>query len=304
MAVSTPPKAPGGPAASRRPSADRGSARLWTALTLPGTVWMTLFFVSALLLIIMLSFGVTDDLGNPRFGHTLANWSQLGDSAYVDAIIRSFLYAALCSVICLVIAYPVAYVIALYGGRYKNALIAAIVVPFFANYLVRMYGWSTVLADDGPVLKALRAVGLPGSVHILNTGFGVVMGLVYGFVVFMVLPLYAALERMDVSLIEAGRDLYGGPLRTFLFVTVPATRQGALAGLVLVFLPAMGDFVSAQLLGGPNQIMIGNLIQQKFFDGQNWPLGCALTVLLMLLLLVAMSGYLRQTRRDEKEATR
>ena len=153
--------------------------------------------------------------------------------------------------ICLVVAYPVAYAIALHGGRYKNALIAAIVVPFFANYLVRMFGWSVLLSDDGPVLKLARGSACRASFHILNTTAGVILGLVYGFVVFMVLPLYAALERMDVSLIEAGRDLYGGPLRTFLTVTVPATRQGALAGLVLVFLPAIGDFVSAQLMGGP-----------------------------------------------------
>ena len=140
--------------------------------------------------------------------------------------------------------------------------------------------------------------------HILNTNFGVILGLVYGFIVFMMLPLYAALERMDVSLIEAGRDLYGGPLRTFLTVTVPATRQGALAGLVLVFLPAIGDFVSAQLMGGPNQIMIGNLIQQKFFEGNNQPLGSALTMVLLLVLLIGMVGYLRRARRDEEDARR
>ena len=115
-------------------------------------------------------------------------------------------------------------------------------------------------------------------------------GLVYGYIVFMVLPLYASLERMDGSLIEAGRDLYGSALQTFLTVTVPATRAGAYAGLALVFLPAMGDFISAQLLGGPDNLMIGNLIQDKFFAGQNWPLGAALTMALMVLLLVCMSG--------------
>lgn len=282
----------------------KARTRLWTFLLLPGTAWMALFFLTALLLVVALSFGATDELGNPRFSTTSQNWTALADTAYLSVILRSFLYAALCAVICLVIAYPVAYTIALHGGRYKNALIAAIVIPFFANYLVRMYGWSTVLSDEGPLLTALYGLGLPQSVRVLNTGFGVVMGLVYGFAVFMILPLYAALERMDTALIEAGRDLYGGPLRTFFFVTVPATRQGALAGLVLVFLPAMGDFVSAQLLGGPDQIMIGNLIQQKFFDGQNWPLGSALTVLLMALLLIGMSGYLRQARKDEREATR
>lgn len=288
----------------RTRSATAGT-KLWNWLTLPGTLWMSAFFVSSLLLVAALSFGTTDALGNPRFGRTLANVTALGDPVYRDVLLRSLEYALLTSAVSLLIAYPVAYTIALHAGRLKNALIAAIVVPFFANYLVRMYGWSVVLSDDGPLLRALRAIGLAGPhTKILNTGFGVIAGLVYGFVVFMIIPLYAAMERMDVSLIEAGRDLYGGPLRTFLFVTVPATRQGATAGLVLVFLPAVGDFVSAQFMGGPNQLMIGNLIQNEFFEGQDWPLGAALTMLLMAVLLIGMFGYLRRTRKDEAEAVR
>ncbi|MFF2198217.1 ABC transporter permease [Streptomyces sp. NPDC058157] len=281
------------------------TSRLWTWLLLPGTLWMTAFLLASLLLVAALAFGTTDPLGSPRFGLDPGNLAALADHAYLTVLLRSLGYALLTCLISLAVAYPVAYAIALHGGRYKNALIAAVVVPFFANYLVRMYGWSVVLSDDGPVLKALRAAGLAdGGTRILQTGTGVVAGLVYGFVVFMVIPLYAALERMDTSLIEAGRDLYAGPLRTFLLVTVPATRQGAAAGCVLVFLPAMGDFVSAQLMGGPDQIMIGNLIQDKFFQGQNWPLGSALTMLLMAVLLTGMLGYLRRARKDEAEAAR
>ncbi|MFG2196469.1 ABC transporter permease [Streptomyces sp. NPDC048639] len=279
-------------------------ARLWTWLMVPGTLWMIGFLIASLVLVATLAVGTTDPLGNPRFGFNLDNITALADPAYRDVLIRSLGYALATCLICLVVAYPVAYAIAMYGGRFKNLLIAAIVVPFFANYLVRMYGWSVVLSDDGPLLKALRSVGLAdGDTHILQTGPGVIVGLVYGFIVFMIIPLYAALERMDISVIEAGRDLYGGPLRTFFFVTLPATRQGAAAGAVLVFLPAMGDFVSAQLMGGPDQIMIGNLIQDKFFQGQNWPLGSALTMLMMAVLFVGMLGYLRRTRKDEAEAT-
>ncbi|MFD9220610.1 ABC transporter permease [Streptomyces sp. NPDC060064] len=282
-----------------------GGTRLWTWLMIPGTLWMTGFLIASLLLVATLAFGTTDPLGNPRFGLNFENITAMTDPAYRAVLLRSLGYALLTCVICLVIAYPVAYAIALHGGRFKNLLIAAIVVPFFANYLVRMYGWSVVLSDEGPLLKALRAVGLADSdTKILQTGTGVVAGLVYGFIVFMIIPLYAALERMDVSLIEAGRDLYGGPLRTFFFVTLPATRQGAMAGCVLVLLPAMGDFVSAQLMGGPDQIMIGNLIQDKFFQGQNWPLGSALTMLMMAVLFIGMLGYLRRTRKDEAEAAR
>ncbi|NEA53006.1 ABC transporter permease [Streptomyces sp. SID13666] len=285
------------------PGPSASGARLWTWLMVPGTLWMTGFLIASLLLVATLAVGTTDDLGNPRFGFDLSSIRALADPAYADVMLRSLGYALLTCVICLLVAYPVAYTIALHGKRFKNALISAIVVPFFANYLVRMYGWSVVLSDDGPVLTTLRKLGLADSgTKILNTGFGVVAGLVYGFIVFMIIPLYAALERMDVSLIEAGRDLYGGPVRTFFHVTLPATRQGAAAGLVLVFLPAMGDFVSAQLLGGPDQIMIGNLIQDKFFQGQNWPLGSALTMMLMLVLLIGMLGYLRRTRKDEAEA--
>ncbi|WP_432074907.1 ABC transporter permease [Streptomyces wuyuanensis] len=301
---------PDGHAAADTRSRTRGrgaasGARLWTWLMIPGTLWMSAFLIASLLLVAALALGTTDPLGNPRFGFNPDNIAAMADPAYRAVLLRSLGYALLTCAICLVVAYPVAYAIALYGGRFKNLLIAAIVVPFFANYLVRMYGWSVVLSDDGPLLKALRAAGIAdGTTRILQTGGGVVAGLVYGFVVFMIIPLYAAMERMDTSLIEAGRDLYGGPLRTFLFVTVPATRQGAAAGCVLVLLPAMGDFVSAQLMGGPDQIMIGNLIQDKFFQGQNWPLGSALTMLMMAVLFLGMLGYLRRTRKDEAEAVR
>jgi spermidine/putrescine transport system permease protein len=278
--------------------------RLYSLLALPGTVWMSVFFVASLLLIIALSFGTRDLLGRPHFGTSLANIQTLADPVYVKVMLRSLVYACLTAVLCLLVAYPVAYAIALHGGRYRNALIAAIVVPFFANYLVRMFGWSVLLSDEGPLLTFARQLGLPADFHIVNTNLGVILGLVYGFVVFMILPLYAALERMDVSLIEAGRDLYGGPLRTFWFVTVPATRQGVLAGLVLVFLPAVGDFVSAQLMGGPDQIMIGNLIQDAFSEKTDAPQGSALTMVLLLVLLIGMIGYLRRARRDEQDAVR
>ncbi|MFC9235555.1 ABC transporter permease [Streptomyces decoyicus] len=297
-------RTPSGALRDRRGRSASGT-RLWTWLMLPGTLWMTGFLIASLILVATLALGTTDPLGNPRFGFNFDDIAALADPAYRIVLLRSLGFSLIACVVCLIVAYPVAYTIALHGGRFKNLLIAAIVVPFFANYLVRMYGWSVVLSDGGPVLKALRAVGIAdGHTKILQSGAGVIAGLVYGFIVFMIIPLYAALERMDLSLIEAGRDLYGGPLRTFFFVTLPATWQGAAAGAVLVFLPAMGDFVSAQLMGGPDQIMIGNLIQDKFFQGQNWPLGSALTMLMTAVLFIGMLGYLRRTRKDEAEAAR
>jgi len=282
----------------------RRSERLWTWLLVPGTLWMAVFFVSALGLVVLLTFGRTDELGNPRFSNTLDNVREILDWTYMRVIIRSFVYAATATAVCLLISYPVAYVIARHGGRYKNALVALLVVPFFANYLVRMYGWQTLLSDEGVVMQRLRDLGVSSDFHILDTPAAVIGGLVYGYIVFMILPVYASLERMDGSVIEAGRDLYGSPLRTFLTVTLPATRAGAYAGMALVFLPAMGDFISASLLGGPDNLMVGNLIQDKFFAGQNWPLGAALTMTLMLLLLICMFAYLRQAARDSREAQR
>ena len=276
---------------------------LWgTLLALP-TVWIVSFFVSSMVIVVLLSFGRTQRDGRPVFGTRLTNYDALWNSVYFELFVRSLTYALATTVICAVIAYPVAYTIALHGGRYKNVLIAAIVVPFFASYLIRMYAWSALLSDDGTVNSLLRRFHLSDGVQFLNTPTAVVGGLVYGFVVFMILPVYAALERMDPALIEAGKDLYHGPLRTFFTVTLPATRAGLFGGLLLVFLPALGDFVSAQLLGGPRTYMIGNLVQQQFLEGQNWPLGSALTVAMMIGLTVLMVIYLRATATRTREAT-
>jgi spermidine/putrescine transport system permease protein len=275
--------------------------RLWgTLLALP-TAWIVGFFVSSMVIVVLLSFGRTQRDGRPVFGTRLANYDALWNEVYLRLLLRSLGYALATTLICALIAYPVAYAIALYGGRFKNVLIVAIVVPFFASYLIRMYAWSTMLADDGIVNSAIRKTGLGDGVQFLNTPFAVIGGLVYGYVVFMILPVYASLERMDVSLIEAGKDLYHGPLRTFFGVTLPATSAGLFGGMLLVFLPALGDFVSAQLLGGPRTYMIGNLIQQQFLEGQNWPLGSAMTVAMMVALTVLMVLYLRATANRSRE---
>ena len=201
-------------------------------------------------------------------------------------------------VLCLAIGYPVAYYIARFGGRHKNLLIALVVLPFFVNYLVRTYAWVAILGDEGVFNGAANT-----DIRFLNTPYAVIGGLVYGYLAFMILPIYAALDRMDPALIEAGKDLYGGRWQTFRNVTFPYTFQGVLAGAVLVFLPAVGDFVSAQLLGGPDEYMVGNLIQQQFFAAENWPFGAALTVVMMTFLLVFMVAYLRSAARAAREAT-
>ena len=275
--------------------------RLWGALLALPTAWMVTFFVSSMVIVVLLSFGRTTNDGFPVFAMRTDNYRALWNEVYFELFMRSLVYALATVVISLLIAYPVAYAIALYGGRYKNILIAAIVVPFFASYLIRMYAWKALLSDDGLFNSGLRELGLSDGITFLNTPYAVVGGLVYGFVVFMILPIYASLERLDVSLIEAGKDLYHGPVRTFFFVTLPATRAGLYGGILLVFLPALGDFVSAQLLGGANTFMLGNLVQQQFMEGQNWPLGSALTVSLMVALTVLMVAYLRATSTKARE---
>jgi spermidine/putrescine transport system permease protein len=300
MAVSTATR-PQSTGDDDKPRRSAHESRLWGWLLLVPTAWMVVFFLSSMVIVLLLSFGFVGQDGNPYFGHSLDNYQALWSSTYLKLFVRSLVYAVITVVLSALIAYPVAYVVALHGGRFKHALIAAIVVPFFASYLVRMYAWSALLSDEGIVNSVLRSMGISNGVQFLNTPYAVIGGLVYGFVVFMILPIYAALERMDVSLIEAGKDLYHSPMSTFFRVTLPATRAGLYGGMLLVFLPALGDFVSAQLLGGPDTYMIGNLVQQQFFESQNWPLGSAMTIGLMALLTVLMVVYLRATSTRARE---
>jgi spermidine/putrescine transport system permease protein len=271
--------------------------RFATAFLAPGALWLLLLFVMPVGFLLALSFGYTDDLGEAIYSTRLDNYERLVDPDYLPVLFRSVGFALATVVLCLLIGYPVAYYIAVFGGRWKNVLIALVVLPFFVNYLIRTYAWIALLGDDG-----LANGVLDSSIRFINTPYAVIGGLVYGFLAFMILPIYAALDRMDPALIEAGKDLYGGPWETFRHVTLPHTIQGVLAGSVLVFLPAVGDFVAASLLGGPGEVMVGNLIQQQFQASDNWPFGAALTIAMMAFLLIWMSLYLRAAARETKAA--
>jgi spermidine/putrescine transport system permease protein len=271
--------------------------RFASAFLIPGGLWLLLLFVVPVGFLLALSFGYTDDLGEAIYGTRLDNYERLIDPDYLPVLFRSVGFALATVAICLLIGYPVAYYIAIFGGRWKNLLIALVVLPFFVNYLIRTYAWIAMLGDEGLVN------GVVGSdVRFINTPYAVIGGLVYGFLAFMILPIFASLDRMDPSLIEAGKDLYGGPWPTFWNVTWPHTMQGVLAGSVLVFLPAVGDFVSAALLGGPEEVMVGNLIQQQFQASDNWPFGAALTVAMMSFLMIWMVLYLRAAAKETREA--
>lgn len=270
---------------------------------LPGGLWLLVFFLLPLCLTLAISFGSVDDLGNAIYGWNPENYSRVFNPVFGPVLLRSVGYAVATTVICLLIGYPIAYYIARFGGRYKYLLIACVVLPFLVNYLIRIYAWTAILSDEGLLNGILGDLGLTESgIRFLNTPYAVIGGLVYGYMAFMILPVYAALDSMDSTLIEAGKDLYAGRWQTFWHVTWPATFQGVLAGWVLVFLPAVGDFISAQLLGGTGTYMIGNVIQQQFMEANNYPFGAALTTVMMVLLFVFMLFYLRSANRAAAEA--
>ena len=274
------------------------TSAFWQRFLVPGALWLLFFFLVPFVIAVLISLGENNEFGGVTYGWHPEHYADALDPLFAPVLLRSVGYAAATAALCLLIGYPTAYCIARYGGRRRNLLIAAIIAPFLINYLVRTYAWVALLADEGLVNSVASS-----SIQFLNTPWAVIGGLVYGYLGFMILPIYASLERMDPALIEAGKDLYGTPRQTFWHVTWPQTLPGVLAGTVLVFLPAVGDFVSAQLLGGPDTYMVGNLIQQQFFGADNWPFGSALTIVLMAFLGLFIFFYLRGTgSRERREA--
>jgi len=273
------------------------------ALLAPGGAWLLVFFVVPMYYLAKMSL---EQGLFPLFSFEWA-WSNFSDavSSYHAQFVRSLEYAGLATAIALLISYPLAYWIAFRGGRWKNLFLVLVIAPFFVTYLIRTLAWQTILSDGGIVVTVLKDVHILGpDGRLLATSAAVVAGITYNFLPFMVLPLYVSLEQVDHRLIEAAGDLYANRVVSFFRVTLPLSLPGVFAGVLLTFIPAMGDFISSQLLGGPDNLMVGNLIQEKFFAGQNWPLGAALTMALMVLLLICMFAYLRQTARDAKEARR
>jgi spermidine/putrescine transport system permease protein len=269
----------------------------------PAGFWLLLLFAIPMGIVLLVALGRTDPSYQAVYGWHPGNFADVFDPLFAPVLLRSVGYALATVVLCLLIGYPIAYYIARFGGRWKTLLIAIVVLPFLVNYLVRTYAWVAILSDEGLANGILEDTGIAeNGIQFVNTSWAVVGGLVYGYLAFMILPLYAALDRMDPALIEAGKDLYGTRWQTFRHVTWPAAFQGVAAGCVLVFLPAVGDFVSAQLLGGPDTYMVGNLIQSQFLEAQNWPFGAALTIVMMGFLLIWMLVYLRSASRASRGA--
>jgi spermidine/putrescine transport system permease protein len=257
----------------------------------PGTIWLVLFFVVPLYYMFKLSLesGV---VGSLEFDWHWHNYSEALD-LYHSQLIRSFVYAGAATLASLLLAYPLAYAIAFKAGRYRNLMLFAVVAPFFTTYLIRTLSWETILSDQSPVTEFLHAIGLAPSGHILATSFAVIAGLTYNFLPFMILPIYASLERIDARLIEAGKDLYASATQAFLKVTLPLSMTGVVAGVLLTFIPAAGDYVNAEFLGGVGNRMIGNVIQSLYLSQSNYPSAAALSFLLMALIMVAVIVYIR-----------
>jgi spermidine/putrescine transport system permease protein len=257
----------------------------------PGTIWLVLFFVVPLFYMAELSLwsGV---IGEFEFSWHWANYSD-ALSLYDTQFVRSFEYAGAATLLALVIAYPLAYAIAFKAGRWRNAMLFAVVAPFFTTYLIRTIAWETILSDESPVTEVLQAMGLAPSGHVLATSGAVIAGLTYNFLPFMILPIYASLERIDERLIEAAKDLYSSATQSFLRVTLPLSAPGIVAGTLLTFIPATGDYINAQFLGGAGNRMIGNVIQSLYLTQSDYPSAAALSFVLMALIMVAVIIYIR-----------
>jgi spermidine/putrescine transport system permease protein len=269
-----------------------GRRRLLPYLLLgPGLLWLLAFFAVPLYYTAKISLeSGTLDAGY-RFTWEFSNYTN-AISTYSDQFLRSFEYAGLATLLCLLIGYPLAYAIAFRGGRWRNALLLAVILPFFVTYLIRTLSWQTILSDDGWVVSVLKFLHLvPQDGRVLATTSAVVAGITYNFLPFMILPLYASLERIDPRMLEAGYDLYGRRRDVFLRVTFPLSLPGVVAGVLLTFIPAAGDFVNAQLLGTPRQFMIGNVIQSRFLTIADYPTAAAISFLLMGLILIMVLAW-------------
>ena len=271
----------------------RRRALLPYLLLAPGLLWLLLFFAVPLYYMARQSL----EEGTIFTGFEFAwNFQSYTDalSNYDEQLVRSFVYAGAATLIAFAVGFPLAYAIAFRGGRWKNALLLLVIVPFFVTYLIRTLSWQTILEDSGVVVNVLQAVGLlADDGRLLATTAAVIAGITYNFLPFMILPVYASLERIDPRMLEAGYDLYGTRRAVFTRVTLPLAAPGVVAGSLLTFIPAVGDFINAELLGTPRQAMIGNVIQSRFLELTDYPTAAALSFILMALALVVVLIWAR-----------
>lgn len=280
----------------------RRDRRNLAALLTPGMLWLLLFFALPLVIILLYSFMTNGPRGNVVWQFTLGNYVDLFTrSIYVNAYLRSIWISVLTTLFCLLLGYPLALFIVRQPPRWRTVLLFLVLIPFWTNFLVRIYAWQIILSNNGLINSSLQGLGLP-TLNLLNTEGATLLGLVYGELPFMVLPLYAALDRFDFTLMEAGADLGASRWRAFWRIMLPMTMPGVAAGSVLVFIPTIGQFVVSELLGGAKVDYLGNLIQRLFLRSNppNWPLGSAMAMVMMLVLTVLILLYFRSTSEEDR----
>jgi spermidine/putrescine transport system permease protein len=275
----------------------RQESRRGFLLSLPAYAYLIVFFVISLLIVFVYSFATRNRFGGTDLsGWNLDSYSRITEPIVRDVLFRSLWLAFLTTLICLVIAYPFAYFLSTRRVAVRNVMLVFVMIPFWTNFLVRNYAWRVILGNDGPLMNTTEFLGL-GSVELLFTQTAVVLGLVYGYLPFMILPLYAAIERIDRRLLEASRDLYGTGWQSFRHVLFPLSMPGVIAGSILVFVPSLGAYVTPEILGGAKTTLLGSYIVTQFLTARNWPFGAALSFVLMLVMLITTIVYFRKGGR-------
>jgi spermidine/putrescine transport system permease protein len=299
--------APPPPTGHEPTPAVRRRRRVPYLLLFPGIAWLLVFFVAPM----VYQASTSVQTGSLEQGYKVTwHFATYSDAltAYYPQFLRSLLYAGSATALCLLIGYPLAYTIAFRAGRWRNVLLVLVIAPFFTSFLIRTLAWKTILSDGGPVVSTLdhlgilhvtSAIGLTEGHRVLATPLAVVCGLTYNFLPFMILPLYASLERIDPRLHEAAGDLYAQPFTTFRKVTFPLSLPGVVAGTLLTFIPATGDYINAELLGTTNEKMVGNVIQSQFLLVLDYPTAAALSFILMAAILLIVTLYVRRAGTEE-----
>jgi len=272
----------------------------WLLLAIPAAFLLT-FFIAPLLIVFIYSFLERGKYGGVEWVFTLENIRRVFDPLYFKTFLRSFYIAIVTTLITLILGYPLAYFIANSPPSRRNALVFALMIPFWTNFLIRTYAWLTLLrTHTGLINVTLMHWGLiQKPLPLFGNDFAIILGLVYGWLPVMVLPIYAALERLDKSLLEAARDLYASSFNAFRRVTWPLSIPGVVAGSMLVFIPSLGAFVTPAILGGGKSLMIGNIISNQFLGAHDWPFGSALSMVMMIAMLIATLIYFRWTTTSE-----
>jgi len=286
--------------ATKAPPTVQRRSRTGYFLLLPGMTWLAIFFAVPIVTLFTTSLQARVPGTSGQYVPALQFSNYVtAMSEYYPQFFRSLIYAGTATILALLIAFPLAYFIALKAGRWRALLLVLVIAPSFASFLLRTYAWRTILADEGPVTAFFNFLGVLPQDRILSTGLAVIAGLTYNFLPFMILPLYAALERMDPKVVEAASDLYANSWTTFWKVTWPLSLPGVVAGTLLTFIPAAGDYINAQLLGSTQDRMIGNAIQINFIEFRDYPTASALSFILMSAILVLVFLYIRRAGTED-----